>query len=212
MGFREKYKPYSDITFQEIGIDWFELEKVIGENGNGPGIYPDVGALIYFLVKKPEVSSVIEIGSGCSTVFFTASCNKLNKTFVSLEEEQQYADITNNVLSAVGLGPKTQLINSGIMSKEFDLIFYDNSGKKRVSFLKENISLFEKAKIVAIDDMEKPHLATPIIKALADIGKTNLFLFNPVSRQDRVVYLASDDIKQDFNNWVWDWRPDKIFW
>jgi len=87
--YTEIYEAYNQSLKEELEIDWFEAI----ESGLA-GVYPDTCRLLVELSKLPQVSRILEIGSGLSTLYFAAVSAKYGKTFHSVEESPEWLDKT----------------------------------------------------------------------------------------------------------------------
>ena len=56
--------------YDECGIDWIEIRKYLEPLGNFPGIYPDTALMLCKLIKFYDLKSILEFGSGTSTLIF----------------------------------------------------------------------------------------------------------------------------------------------
>lgn len=211
--FIELYKPYNDHLITTLGLDWYEISRVDGLLGNAPGIYPDVGMLIERLVSRPDIETIYEYGSGVSTLYFAAAAQKYGKTFVSFEEEAHWLEITNNLLEHYKILLTTKLYdeNDPIHSINPSLIFLDCQPNLRAKLFQIHPSLL-KSEWIILDDSEKPGHLIPVLELLAGKSRFNHFWFNPIGRQDRASLINVNSPEFETQQWVWDWRPDKVYW
>lgn len=100
------YEPYNQYLIETFGVkfDWYEAGRTYNELGNSPGIYPDVAMLFERLLSRDDVQSVVEFGSGFSTLYLGAAARKHGKPVpISFEEDPHYAAITKQLLEIYGL-------------------------------------------------------------------------------------------------------------
>jgi predicted O-methyltransferase YrrM len=184
-------------------------------------------------VARDDIQTVLEFGSGFSTLILAKACERYGKTLISLEESPEWAAVTQGLLDRCGVDFQVTVTGSsppkitkrkssffvGLTDGEIlelkgspDLIFYDCDGDTRSTVIKKAKLLFKGAKMVICDDMEHPDYYIPVMEGLFSADKKNCCFYNPVGRQDRVVCISHADASEELNNWVWDWRPDKVFW
>lgn len=85
---------------------------------NGGGFGKDDWRIVYDLIRKYDIRSVIEYGCGLSTELFMA----IGMEIVSLETVEKYADIpeANIIVAPYGKHPE--------LGRKFDLAFIDGPG------------------------------------------------------------------------------------
>ena len=215
--FIELYRPYNDYLIQELGLDWYELRKTSEENGNGPGIYPDSAACFVKFAKADEVNTVLELGSGASTIFLSTICKQLNKTFLSIEESFYWRSVTESLLSKYELDQRINLMEGFDFSSisRPDLLFIDSDPKGRRHILQDICNdswQSDQIPIILLDDAEDIHYTIPVVETLSKFNRFNNWFFNPVHRQDRSLLVNHKDNSFNLSEWFWEWKPDKVYW
>lgn len=211
--FTEVYKPWNDKLVDEIGVDWFEFTRDFG-----PGLYPDTALLLVELCKHELVGSVLELGSGASTLYFEAICRKLRKHFHTVEEEAGYLDGTKELLSKHGLTElsaslKDQTDWSSLPAP--DLIFLDSQKSSRPTYLDliENPNWSPRdTKFIVVDDTQSPYYLRPFMEWCGRVGRHNTYQFNLIGRQDRFQSVNCLDPNFSAPDWFWQFRPDQKYW
>jgi len=207
----EVYTPFNNCIKEDIDIDWFALDS-------GAGVYPDTALMLIELVKRPEVRSVLELGSGASTIFLQAACSKYDKDIISIEEGQEYVDRTKQMLSSLSLEDKNVYLSDDFNYSEIshpDLIFLDSQASSRGSFLDNIVNNSWSPALshfIVMDDAEAPHFTIPMNQWLTRNDRYNTQIVNLGSRQDRSQLINCIDNNFHICNWTWDWRPNKLFW
>lgn len=213
----ELYAPYNQILIDELNIDWFQLRDTAIALGNGPGLYPDTAACLSKVVQMPNIKTILELGSGSSSIYLSKACSIFDKKLVSIEESGQYRCLTESLLEACKINQKILLLNEVDFSQLDcpDLIFLDSDSKSRAGLL----SVISNSKwcagdvqIIMLDDAEDVQYSVPVMRNWAQYGRYNNWLFNPIGRQDRSLLMNNSDVTFNFNEWFWTWKPDKVYW
>ena len=214
MGFPELYKPYNDQLIAEIGLDWFEVRDTLTQMQNGPGLYPDTALFLVEVIKRLDVSSIVEFGSGASTLFIAKACQKFGKSFTSLEEMPRYQAITQQLLDIYKVDFKVDLFGevASMLIPEADLLFLDSLPDSRISFLDHESVNINNFKYILLDDAEDPQYYCPVARQLGKVDRWNNYMFNPIGRQDRSLLINCKDPTFNINEWCWSWKPAKVFW
>ena len=214
--FPERYRPYNEYLMTTFGsqFNWFEVQKTYNGIGNSPGIYPDVAMLFERFLARDDVQTVVELGSGMSTLYWFLAARKHNKSVFSFEEGPEYLAMVKSLLAHYGVPTDNlNLYEFGAVPKQASLVFHDSQGATRPTFPYLHKELFGSAEFVLVDDSENPMGEGQLItKSLMDLGRYNFYLFNPVGRMDRHVLINPKDNRLRINDWVWSWRPDQVFW
>lgn len=213
--FIKKYEPYNNWLKENIGLDWFDVQEKYKELGNCPGIYPDTAMLLVQMVMKNSINTVVELGSGASTLYFEQTCRKLGKKLISFEEKEEYANLTKNLLKAYNLDITIHdFKNLFDINPQCDVLFVDCCIKSRQEVWKDigKLNNFNNIEFIVQDDSQNPVYAVPMIEGLSRLGKYNLSFYNPVARADREQLISHRDNEFSTTAWVWSWRPDKTFW
>lgn len=227
--FIELYRPYNEILMKELAIDWFEMNKVYKSLDNSPGLYPDTAACLFHATCLPGVRNVLELGSGASTVFLGRACMMRDIGFTSVEELPQYLAVTKHLLShyvinnRLLLGADFNPMNPSQIFKP-NVLFLDSLSDTRVTWLDtlsklqwatDDVSFAWTAKdvdLILVDDTENPIYREAVMRQLVAMDRWNTFFFNPIGREDRVLLLNHKDPNFNIAQWLWSWKPDKVFW
>lgn len=210
MSFIEKYQPYNKWLIETINLDWFKIREQYKLLGNEPGIYPDTAMLLCQTAIRSEVETIIELGSGTSTLFLEAIARKLNKKFISFEEEEKYLQLTLDLCRVYNYKPDIRLFKNWNLP-DCDMIWIDSYKENRNAFW-SNLKKTNKITWFIQDDSQNPQHLVPMIKNLSRLNYNNVIYFNGVSREDRVQLICNKDNKLFINKWIWDWKPDKVNW
>ncbi len=114
---------------QEFGANLRHLKGALGHCG---GVHGDNMYLIGKLATLPEVSNIIEFGSGLSSLVFAKLQESTGKTFVSMEDHPHWAGVANKALK--GLGSTYEVIstrcdpsNCPDFEQDFQVAFVDGN-------------------------------------------------------------------------------------
>jgi len=210
MGFPEKYKPYNDWLIENTNIDWWDLQDKCKKLGNCAGVYPDTLMLLCKIAMLDEVKTIVELGSGSSTVYLEKIAKSLGKTFISFEEKELYHQMTSALCKKYSLYPDLRVFNQWNIPPA-DMVWVDCCKERRQNFW-SNIDKMDSTKWFIQDDSQNPVYAIPMIKGLTSQNKFNLSFYNPIGRADREQLICHTDNNFCVTKWVWSWRPDKVSW
>lgn len=189
-----------------LKLDWNEVSQVLGQLGNTPGIYPDVAMLLERMAARDDVKTMIEFGSGVSTLYLAKAALKYGKHFYSVEEAPRWSSMTQSLLKHFHVDSNLVLYDEHLFVPSCDLLFLDCSPPLRRTVLHKQKSLCE-SRFILLDDSEKPEFFVPVVSTLSSLGRLYFYSYNPTSRGDRVVMINPRDNSYDVNEWVWTWRP-----
>lgn len=209
------YNRYEKALLDECGIDFNNYIRVLAGFGNTTGIYADVALLLYKLVKFEGTSSVLEFGSGMSTLIMSKASMDYSKKLVVGESGRKWYNITKSCLDTLGLHSPGYVCTDSEEAKfpkvvgPVSLVWVDGTvcevsgpGYNRrgsCEYYWENI----KDSCILFDDSESGYMNW-IKEFLASKGRSEegLFLFNPTKRGDRQVLVSTLSKDSPFLNVV----------
>jgi hypothetical protein len=202
---------YNKFNIKHLDLDWCKIERIYGEIGNVPGIYPEVGTLFYHIGQQEEVETIVEFGSGASTLYWEAIAKKFGKKFVSYEDDKKYLDMTMQLCNEFSYNPtileykwnKLQDDLTGALGGEPDVIFLDSNNRTRV-FSKLYYTIFH-AKWFLVDDAQQVSIKTFFTGDLTFGDRFNFYHYQPVCRGDRTVLINHKDNDFQLDNWINEW-------
>lgn len=197
------YEPY----IAKVHIDWRRLETVDSALGNAPGIYPDVAMLLEQTVRLPNIRSIVEFGSGASTVYLFAAAQLLGTPARTFEEEPRWRDVTQSLLREMGVAGTVELYQDFDPSLRPDAIFLDCHGALRQALPNLYPAVFTGCKVLLVDDTETEWARRPYMEFLDQHKRINNYFFNPTGRDDRTVLINVLDQDFDIVGWVHSWLP-----
>lgn len=201
----DKYNDYNNILIKELRVDWRDIETIYGKLGNTPGIYPDVALLLYETLKRDDVQSFVEIGSGVSTLYLEKAAKKLNKELITYEEKNEWADITHKLLKSFGVSQQISIYDNLTKLPEVDAIFLDCSLEERKVIIEKHKNVFKNCKIFIVDDAQIVKVSVPIIKSFTSMERYNFYTYNPTTREDRHELINFKYNDYEINNWIQPW-------
>lgn len=155
-------------------------------------ISPDLGKIIVDLVleKKPKI--ILEASSGVSTIIASYCLKQLGEgTVISLEEENKYAEVSNNALIKHGLKDIANVIHAPLKEIEIE-------GKKWIWYDLTKIKDIKSIDMLIIDGpaqygREQPMIRYPALPLLFD------------SLSDEAIIILDDADRKDEKNIVELW-------
>ena len=211
--YTEVYEAYNKSLLEELGLDWFQLIK----HGMS-GVYPDTCRLLVETVKLPLIKTVLEIGSGLSTVYLAKACQKYGKEFLSLEESNEWLTETKKLLTICDLDPELVKLESSIDYSQItvpDFLFLDSQSQPRKVFpykIEAANPKFSNIYMWIEDDTQNPVFSVPMQKWLGEQKRYNTYNIDLVGREDRHQLINYLDESFCFTSWIWSWRPDRKYW
>lgn len=199
----------------EFGANLTNLKRALGHPG---GVHGDNMYLIARLASLPEVSNIIEFGSGLSSLVFGRIKESTGKNMVSMEDHPHWADVANGALKNMGLehrvistrcdpelcpdfGYDFQVafldgnIFHGVITNEYpgDQVCKPDSVDGRYVGRHGAAYYYEKNLRNAVliwDDAE--HLVNDIKKAVIELHRSpeEIIVFNPTGRSNRHQHIS----------------------
>ncbi|KKN39031.1 hypothetical protein LCGC14_0747550 [marine sediment metagenome] len=120
---------YESKLSEECGAKLSSLKQALGHCG---GVHGDNMYLIARLTSLPEVSNVLEFGSGLSSLVFGKIKERTGKNMVSLEDHPHWVDVANNALSSLGMehrvtGTRCDPSLCPDFEEDFQVVFVDGN-------------------------------------------------------------------------------------
>jgi caffeoyl-CoA O-methyltransferase len=148
------YRPDADLERAAEGIRAHGMPEI--------SIAPGYGRLLTLLVRASRAQSILEIGAlgGYSGICLTRGLGDGGK-LISLELQQEYADVAHNHLKAAGVGDKVEyrvgealdnLQQLETEGKKFDFFFIDADKGNYPNYLEWAIKLANPGAIIAGDN------------------------------------------------------------
>lgn len=94
------YGKYESVLQEEFGVD---LPQMIQHLGHPGGVYGDTVLLLSRLVSHPEVTNVLETGSGLSTLALAKVAKDHAKNLITIEHDLHWAEVADSALNRAGL-------------------------------------------------------------------------------------------------------------
>lgn len=124
-----------DIKLTELAdISYKQIEEALDKNGNTAGCHQPLLYVISRLVEEGKVKSILEFGSGASTILFAALKKKYNIRVDSYEDYPQWYQVAKKSIEYLGL--PSDVLNSlnfkrtplkTFLDTKYDLVFFDSS-------------------------------------------------------------------------------------
>lgn len=196
--YNDLYKVFNDELISRYDIDWFDVYKTYIDIGNFCGLYPDTALLLMTLVMQTPVRSVIEFGSGASSLFLAKACIEKGIDIKSYEEKGRYFDMARKLVSSYAIDPSfmKSYPDGEVDLGGVDMVFMDSSEVQRIALLKSSESLLD-VPLIVMDDFGSPGLALAFSNFIRRCKSDRPFyVYNGVGRQDRHQIIS--------------WIPEKI--
>lgn len=216
----------TDVIQQEVidalpalaGISFVEIERAMEKVQNCPGSNPPLMYVLSKLVADGKVKTILEFGSGGTTILFAHLHKKYGLKYVSLENVEEWMCKTEKASLYTGILPEGLFLterffdDTGDFSLEakhalvvksvsqVDLVFVDSSpGETRtqalhlIGSLRDQDILFHKNTIVMVDDCQELAPESDARGAL-DGGKVfmshtrGIYTIDPAHLIDCVIY------------------------
>ena len=205
------YKKYEKVLLEECGIDFNRYITVLANNGNTTGVYADVALLLYRLVRFSGTNSVLEFGSGMSTLILSKACMDYGKNLVVGESGRKWYNITKVCLDALSLNSRGFVCTDSDESKfpvldgPVSLVWVDGTvsevqgpGYNRLGSCEYYWNSIKGACLL-FDDSESAYMSG-IKPVLEQNGRSDdsYFLFNPTGRGDRQVLVSVPESGEQF--------------
>jgi len=193
---------YGDKLREATGFDYPAAEKIYTELGNSPGVYPDTCLLFYNMIAHYQITSVLEVGSGFSTLFLGNLSSKLKSprfSFLSLEQVPFYANLTMRLLAAaavkgmpsaahvLGFPMRPSYSDLVEQTRGADIVFID--GLERPYFLNDISAALVTPRFVIIDDSQAIEKEV-LYNFMVGTGRHNFMTYNGTGRSDRIQFIS----------------------
>ena len=187
------------------GLAYSTADAILNKNGNTPGTNPPVLYAISRLVSEGKVKSVLELGSGMSTLYLSQLNKKFGLKYISVEDELRWFTLNKNVLLSSESKSTDNLIHRDTLSvfnSEYrknidpDLIFIDSGEHRKQAFIL--CLTYWPSSIIMVDDCEQPYRENSYQTLLADMHKTQARVF---LSHTRGVLTFDPNNKIDFIQW-----------
>lgn len=182
----------NDHLKKTIGLDYNNVESVMFAHGGSPGCHSPLLAVFERLVATGRCKSILEFGSGCSTLFLNAIAKKYGARLCSIEDADKWYDHVRVLLDYFKLPKDSFHLSHDMLAAHefiaplapFDLVFSDGSHRtgspeKYAEFLTDDHVLF-------IDDCEQPGLGKIAVDWARSVGRAPPRMFMSWGRGEAV--------------------------
>lgn len=201
---------YSDLWKKELGVSYNEAVVAYSEF-NSPGIEPDF-IFYYYFIKYFNIQSILEFGSGLSTLFFKLVAKKLNIYFYSFEEVLAYYTKTIQLLArfSIDITPNLYLLDKIPIQyiNNCDFLFFDASGGLRKDWLQDSV-LLDTIPVIAVDDFD--FLQVECANFICRSNRPNFHIYNGTGRVNRLQFINFKDISiESFREFLYNTDEIKV--
>lgn len=150
---------YENYLSETIGLTYTQAETCLGRHGNTPGCHWPLVAMFTELARQNKIHSVLELGSGMTTIFLARLSMIYGIHVTTLENHNKWFLLNQEVMKELEIvHPEYYLAEDFLLKKErsFDCLFVDSSSKEpRTLVASKHFPSFEKEAIIFFDDCEQ---------------------------------------------------------
>lgn len=197
-----KYDQYANAFTVDFGADYKEVERRYLRAAVCAGIFPDVGYLLYALGTTPGTRSILEFGSGLSTVVLALAATKDAVPLVTLESLPKWADLVRGEVRSYGLNSTlyceeacrtyTPMVPVDFLWVDGQITPSDDETGGRLRACEQYEQYLGEATI-AFDDAQ--WMADRVAALMIQFGRSpaSFCWYNPVGRDDRHIFISFSD-------------------